>query len=355
MALKKVRLLVLVLTVFSIFIFIQMFMGDKGPVIIESSSIFVNDKEENSEIDEGHENGKKQIVSLLPKKNILEVVRQNNSVIPEKFFEKKLNISPHEFGYLLNPTRFCGENIHNDQSKQVFFLVMIASASWEFERRDLIRRTWASMTNVSQKSIKYLFFVGNDNESNSKLKLEYVKFGDIVQEDYQETYRNLTLKTQGQLKWLKLYCPNATFYMHVDDDVMPHIDSIVKQHLDILPNSREMGCAKVFQPKVRREGKWVTSLEEYSGDQYPLSCVGWCFIMPAVIAFELYYMSLNTHLLHLEDVWTTGILREKIGNVKIRKMENDLGKSVCEHLGWPKDEPTNEKILTAWRKLQNEN
>nr|XP_039266457.1 beta-1,3-galactosyltransferase 2-like isoform X2 [Styela clava] len=318
MALKKVRLLVLVLTVFSIFIFIQMFMGDKGPVIIESSSIFVNDKEENSEIDEGHENGKKQIVSLLPKKNILEVVRQNNSVIPEKFFEKKLNISPHEFGYLLNPTRFCGENIHNDQSKQVFFLVMIASASWEFERRDLIRRTWASMTNVSQKSIKYLFFV-------------------------------------GQLKWLKLYCPNATFYMHVDDDVMPHIDSIVKQHLDILPNSREMGCAKVFQPKVRREGKWVTSLEEYSGDQYPLSCVGWCFIMPAVIAFELYYMSLNTHLLHLEDVWTTGILREKIGNVKIRKMENDLGKSVCEHLGWPKDEPTNEKILTAWRKLQNEN
>ncbi|XP_039266457.2 beta-1,3-galactosyltransferase 1-like isoform X2 [Styela clava] len=318
MALKKVRLLVLVLTVFSIFIFIQMFMGDKGPVIIESSSIFVNDKEENSEIDEGHENGKKQIVPLLPRKNILEVVRQNNSVIPEKFFEKKLNISPHEFGYLLNPTRFCGENIHNDQSKQVFFLVMIASASWEFERRDLIRRTWASMTNVSQKSIKYLFFV-------------------------------------GQLKWLKLYCPNATFYMHVDDDVMPHIDSIVKQHLDILPNSREMGCAKVFQPKVRREGKWVTSLEEYSGDQYPLSCVGWCFIMPAVIAFELYYMSLNTHLLHLEDVWTTGILREKIGNVKIRKMENDLGKSVCEHLGWPKDEPTNEKILTAWRKLQNEN
>lgn len=51
----------------------------------------------------------------------------------------------------------CGDN-H-------FLVVMVASAMWEFERREVIRRTWASNQIVLEKSIRVLFFVGKFNKS----------------------------------------------------------------------------------------------------------------------------------------------------------------------------------------------
>ena len=80
---------------------------------------------------------------------------------------------------------------------------MVASASWEFERRALIRDTWGSLrTNQHGQAIKYVFFVGNDHKASNQAKLnrEFEKFGDEVEEDFDETYRNLTLETLGQLK-----------------------------------------------------------------------------------------------------------------------------------------------------------
>ena len=53
-------------------------------------------------------------------------------------------------------------------------------------------------------------------------------------------------------------------------------------------------------------------VESYPGNQYPLGCVGWCFVMSANVIQDLYYMSLDTPLIFLEDVTTTGILREKV-------------------------------------------
>ena len=97
---------------------------------------------------------------------------------------------------------------------------MIASASWQFERRKVIRDTWASQT-ANGETIKYIFFVGNDAkpDNNVKLKQEFDLYGDIVEEDFQENYYNLTLKTIGQLKWATFYCPNIKFGLHIDDDV----------------------------------------------------------------------------------------------------------------------------------------
>lgn len=55
----------------------------------------------------------------------------------------------------------------------------------------------------------------------------------------------------------------------------------------------------------------------HSYNRYPLSCVGWCFMMSKDVAVDFYYMSLDTPLLHLEDVAFTGIIREKIGDIKV--------------------------------------
>jgi hypothetical protein len=58
--------------------------------------------------------------------------------IPLRFYKSQPGSNPHDYEYLLNPFDVCASE------EEVFLLVMIASASWEFERRKLIRDTWAS-------------------------------------------------------------------------------------------------------------------------------------------------------------------------------------------------------------------
>ena len=80
--------------------------------------------------------------------------------------------------------------------------------------------SWKKLWN-SWKTLKYLFFIGNDGkpDNHRKLDKEFEEYGDIVEEDFQENYYNLTLKTIGQLKWATHYCPNMKYGLHIDDDV----------------------------------------------------------------------------------------------------------------------------------------
>lgn len=303
----------------------------------------------------------------------LPVNRPANSVIPTRFYDKNFK-REHSFNYILNEPHFCtGED-------EIFLIVMIASASWEFKRREIIRSTWIknskfSSTNselaekygiekFSKITVKHLFFVATPSKKNSVnqiLKQESEHYHDLIQEDFMETYKNLTLKTIGQLKWATYFCPNAKYVMHIDDDVYGAIPDIVNYALNVEsgqnPSTKHLQannqyekmiyCSKVFMPVVRRDGKWEMSYEDYPDKQYPLGCVGWCFLLPYNVAKNLYFMSLQTPIIHLEDVTVTGILREKIGIEKVQKMAGN--EQFCKHLGWPKDKPVEQKILEEYK------
>jgi len=268
--------------------------------------------------------------------------------IPDRFWKNDLSYSPHNYEFTITAPS-CGDN-H-------FLVVMVASAMWEFERREVIRRTWASNQIVLEKSIRVLFFVADDHNSVhfNSLKQEATIYNDVIMENFDEKYRNLTLKTQGQLKWATEHCSSADYVMHVDDDVFVDLHSVVK-YLTKNQQSRLMACSKVFTPVVRREGKWEMAVEDFPENRYPTSCLGWCFVLSQGVAKELYQASLSTHLIHLEDVTFTGILRVKIGNLEAEKIPaNERNEDVCKHLGWPKDRDTNIKLIEAWRNYTNIN
>jgi len=286
----------------------------------------------------------------LPSENLndLSPIKPSRSVIPDRFYDLTVT-NPHDFEWLINPYQTCTEN------DEVFLLVTIATASWEFKRREIIRTTWTSFQPKDGKIIKYLFFVATDRRGSISevLKDESKLYNDLVHEDFQETYKNLTLKTIGQLKWAVHFCPNAKYVMHVDDDVFAQIPDIVT-HLEHQEEEgltdRQMYCSKVFMPVVRRDGKWTMSEEDYPGPpnlKYPLGCVGWCFVMTFDVVKDLYYMALKTHHIHLEDVTVTGILREKIGLEKVSKLPGD--EKYCQHLGWPKDKPVEDKLKNSYK------
>ena len=69
--------------------------------------------------------------------------------------------------------------------------------------------------------MKLIFFLGVDIESRNKkiqrpVLNEQNKFGDLVVEDFIDSYVNLTLKSLFILKWAKDYCPQAKFVAKVE-------------------------------------------------------------------------------------------------------------------------------------------
>ena len=52
---------------------------------------------------------------------------------------------------------------------------------------------------------------------------------DIIQENYIESYWNLTRKTVGQMKWKQEYCNEAKYIAHLDDDVFVNVPAVLEQ------------------------------------------------------------------------------------------------------------------------------
>lgn len=69
---------------------------------------------------------------------------------------------------------------------------------------------------------RLVFVLGKvaDDKVMTKIKMEYSHYGDIVQEDFMDSYRNLTYKGIAALKWITHHCRQASFAIKSDDDIM---------------------------------------------------------------------------------------------------------------------------------------
>ncbi|NXI81391.1 B3GT5 galactosyltransferase, partial [Rhipidura dahli] len=55
--------------------------------------------------------------------------------------------------------------------------------------------------------------------------------GDLLQQDFLDTYNNLTLKTLMGLEWVSRFCPNATYVMKADHDVFLNLEFLARRLL----------------------------------------------------------------------------------------------------------------------------
>ena len=105
-------------------------------------------------------------------------------------------------------------------TKTISFLIVVFSATTNFDRRDIIRKTWASDPSVE---IRWkTMFLRSQPTGNSTLK-EYLKaeesiFNDFIHGAQKKNYCNLTLKTEMGLEWAAKYC-DFQFLLKADDDV----------------------------------------------------------------------------------------------------------------------------------------
>ena len=62
---------------------------------------------------------------------------------------------------------------------------------------------------------------------NPQVVQEQRQFGDILQEDFVDSYMNLTLKSVMGLKWASRRCPSARFLMKTDDDMFVNVPKLL--------------------------------------------------------------------------------------------------------------------------------
>ena len=108
-----------------------------------------------------------------------------------------------------------------NNSTETTLLVVVVSAVGHFERRSLIRKTWATWGDEQKNWVQVVFLVGLSSASDETQRLvnESSLHGDLVQVNVIDSYSNLTLKSVALLHWTHTHCQSAKWILKCDDDL----------------------------------------------------------------------------------------------------------------------------------------
>ncbi|KAJ8039139.1 Beta-1,3-galactosyltransferase 1 [Holothuria leucospilota] len=232
-------------------------------------------------------------------------------------------------------------NVTRKNTKEVFLLVLMLSAPMNFEQRQNQRLHCLNVSEVSGKRIERLFLLGNsaDKLLNEKIMEEFQIFQDILISDFQDSYRNLTLKTLSGLEWASLHCSNARYVMKVDDDTLINFKTLIDT-LTISPKEDFITgrVCRRCRPMRGQKQKWYVSLDEYPKSFYPDYVRGPAYVMSGDFPAKIINMSLKTPFFLWEDVYI-GMILEKLA---IRPRNNQ-----CFVMSHPLEQSTLCKYITA--------
>lgn len=261
-----------------------------------------------------------------PTKKKVVLVKKRTSPPKINFFKSlkdpKLHtkvVNPHEFKFLMHPKDLCKKH------PKLYILSVVHSAPNNTVNRNTIRETWGSKSLYSKFRILTLFFLGTSDDKNITKRMlnESMLYGDMVIQDYHDSYRNLTYKAMSWLQWTTTYCPNISFVLKTDDDTFVNLvqfTKLMKRYEKALHGkpSKEIICQKRVNHRVfrKKDFKWKVFQKEYSDDIYPPHCPGFAVILGRDAIPILHNASYYVPFFWIDDVYFTGLLTART-NVRI--------------------------------------
>uniref|UniRef100_A0A914PWS4 Hexosyltransferase n=1 Tax=Panagrolaimus davidi TaxID=227884 RepID=A0A914PWS4_9BILA len=208
-------------------------------------------------------------------------------------------------------------------------LIVIPSRPNAFHTRMAIRKSW--LKNVAS-TITYRFIIGSTpNLTIEKLNHEeFEQYNDLIISNIQDSYLNLTLKTNSILQWQKRYCPKTEYLLKTDDDTVVDVNRLLywieNDYKNITQNfENKVIFGKIWSktlPKRDPSKKWYTSYSAWNRKFFPDYCNGPTYLLTAKAVEAILEKTTNFELISIEDVFFTGILAEAAGIKRIDRWKN---------------------------------
>lgn len=234
--------------------------------------------------------------------------------------EATRNTLPATVNVVMHNPKIC------ESRSQLRWLFFVHSAPANPIKRDNIRATWGNSAHHATGTTLLVFIVGSMDDPGVQRALveEQRAHGDIVQGDFTDAYKNLTLKAIFGLKWIATYCKNAEFLLKADDDAFVNVFEWMRlAEAKVADDYHRFIMCPVWKdntmPILRDPSKcmkWCVKYTEFPGRQYfPQYCAGLAVLMTREIVAELYTAAVQTPFFWIDDVFLTGIVAAKLKRV----------------------------------------
>ncbi|KAG8436541.1 hypothetical protein GDO86_007594 [Hymenochirus boettgeri] len=218
----------------------------------------------------------------------------------------------YHYKYLINEPEKC-------QDKTPFLILLIAAEPRQIEARQAIRQTWGNESLATGFHTVRLFLLGVHAKVNGLIQQaildESKQYHDIIQQEYLDTYYNLTIKTLMGMNWVATYCPKVLYVMKTDSDMFVNTEYLINKLLkpDLPPRTNYFTgyLMRGYAPNRNKDSKWYMPQDLYPSERYPVFCSGTGYVFSGDLAEKIFKVSLSIKRLHLEDVYV-GICLAKL-------------------------------------------
>ncbi|KAK2822127.1 hypothetical protein Q5P01_022192 [Channa striata] len=239
------------------------------------------------------------------------------------FINKSLTI-PREQARRFSNFRYLLDHEDKCTGKDVLLLLFVKTSPENTERRKAIRSTWGNETyiqNTLGATVRVVFALGapqtkKEEPSWSKrspaLQEQLIRedrlHGDLIQQDFLDSFHNLTLKLIMQFHWMHSRCAHARFLMTADDDIFVHMPNLVSYLQDVSDRGiTDFWTGRVHRgaPPIRsKNSKYYVSFEMYQWLSYPDYTAGAAYVVSGDVADKIYQAMLTLNAsLYIDDVF----------------------------------------------------
>lgn len=202
-----------------------------------------------------------------------------------------------------------------DGLARVDVMLLITTVPSAVEQREVIRNTWGSWSKGMTGNISrhiFMFGSGWNKVNQAIIDSEATTYGDIQQDDYIDSYFNLSLKVLGGYHWFRNHCHLAQFVVRSADDNfvnVPNLIELVTKQKKRLQHVIVGQCYRHSAPIRSVSSKWYVMWEEYPKTKFPPYCVGTTFITSNQLTHEILDTSPNVPFFLIEDVYFGMVVR----------------------------------------------
>ena len=227
---------------------------------------------------------------------------------------KSINPAFENRKFLIDSPGLCSK--HANLSTFIFVQVAVES----FDLRNYARQRWLSPYLFKNPHVSGAFFVGlpTNGRVQAQLEAEADFHGDIIQGDFIDTYKNMSIKSVAAIEWISKYCTNTLHIIKVDGDVFVNIVQVMA-HLDekpIEPKTFYCSINRFARPKSITVPNTV-----YPHSQTPSYCAGAFYVHRTSLIEEYVKAAMETpYTIWSQDVFMTGVLRVAMKNVYLKQI-----------------------------------